>query len=158
MRQTNESSARSDSVGTEGALGVAGMHAFEPLGEAMQVGIAKPLRLDFAHRGEHIVAIGARAPMTLSDEMHLRIKIEPARILRMTPIDHIDECAHAPLRLAGNEHVPPGLTVDHGDLLARAEISDGRGPRRAADPIGDAAAGATAVEAEHETGLFRRAA
>src|SRR5262249_58361458 len=91
-------------------------------------------------------------------EMHLRIKIGPARILRMTPIDHIDECAHAPLRLAGNEHVPPGLTVDHGDLLARAEISDGRGPRRAADPIGDAAAGATAVEAEHETGLFRRAA
>src|SRR5258707_8601695 len=41
--------------------------------------------------------------------------------------------------------------VHHGDLLARAQIGDGAGPRRPVDPIGDPAAGAAAIRSEEHT-------
>ena len=45
-----------------------------------------------------------------------------------------------------------------GGLLAAAQIVDGLVAQLGRDPEGDAAAGAAAVEPEHEAGLFRRAA
>ena len=39
--------------------------------------------------------------MTLPHEMHLLLEVEPAGILRMAAIDHVDQRAHAPLGLAG---------------------------------------------------------
>src|SRR5690348_9533441 len=96
--------------------------------------------------------------MTLPHVMKLLFEVEPAGILRMPAIYHVDERAHAPLRLAGEQHVAPGLAIDHGDLLARPQIGDGLVAQRARHAIGDPAAGAAAVEAEHEAGLLRRAA
>src|ERR1051325_7413943 len=137
---------------------VAFMRPFEPLGEEVQARVAKALRLDLAHCGKHVTARGPRAPMPSPDVMKLLFQVEPAGILRVAAVDHVDERAHAPLGLAGDDHVAPGLAIHHGDLLARAQVGDGPGPQRALDPIGDAAAGAADVEAEHEPGSFRRAA
>ena len=51
-----------------------------------------------------------------------------------------------------------GLAIDHGHLLARAQIGDGRRAFGGRHPKGDAAAGAAAIEAEHQAGPLRRAA
>src|SRR5262249_4278359 len=66
---------------------VAFMRPLEPLGEQVQAGVAKTLRLDLAHRGEHVIAIGPRVPMTLPHVTKLLFEIEPAGILRMAAID-----------------------------------------------------------------------
>ena len=76
------------------------MAAFEPLGETMQVGVAESLRLELADRRQHVIAVGAGMTMTLPHEMELLLDVEPAGILRMTAIDHVDQRASAPLGLA----------------------------------------------------------
>src|SRR5689334_24534138 len=96
--------------------------------------------------------------MTLPDEMKLLVEIEPAGILRMAAIDHIDEGAHAPLRLAFDQHVAPSLAIDHGDLLARTQVGDGLGACHPVDAVGNPAARSAEIEAEHQAGLLRRAA
>src|SRR5262245_16738961 len=77
---------------------VAFMRPLEPLGEQMQAGVAKALRLDLAHRGKHVIAIGPRTAMTLPHVMELLFEVEPAGILGMAAVDHVDQRAHAPLR------------------------------------------------------------
>src|ERR1700753_2206773 len=96
--------------------------------------------------------------MTLSYEMQLALKVEPPRILRMTTIDKIDERGDGPFRPRRQGDPAHGLAVDHGDLLAPPQVFDGRVAPRRGDAIGDTAAGAAEVEAEHEAGPFRRAA
>src|SRR5690349_5432644 len=96
--------------------------------------------------------------MPLAHMTHLLFEIEPPGILRVAAVDRVDERTHAPLGLAGEQHVAPNLEIHHGDLLARTQISNGLAAPRARDAIGDAAASAAAVEAEHEAGPLRRAA
>src|SRR5712671_6268403 len=76
----------------------------------------------------------------------------------MAAIDHVSERADALPRLVLQPHRPLHFAVDGRDLLALAQIGDGGGAVLFGDPEGDAAAGAAAIEAEHQAGLFRRAA
>src|SRR6266487_4683837 len=76
----------------------------------------------------------------------------------MAAIDHIDEGADALACLVLQPHGSPHLAIDRGDLLAFAQIGDGRRAVLFRDPECDAAAGAAAVEPEHEARLLRRAA
>src|ERR1700736_2109622 len=74
----------------------------------------------------------------------------------MAAVDHVSQRADALARLVLQPHRPHHLAIDRGDLLARAQVSDSSGAVFFRDPKRDAAAGASAVEAEHEAGLFRR--
>ncbi len=97
--------------------------------------------------------------MALADLMQLLVEREPAGILRMAAIDHVAQRRHPPVRMSEQRHVAQDFAIDLGDLLALAQIV--RPPLRGSarrDAEGDAAAGAAAVEAEHEAGPLRRAA
>ena len=96
--------------------------------------------------------------MALAAIMQLLGQAEPAGILLVAAIDHVAKRLHVLLRVVVEPDPAPGLAIDHGDLLARAQIVDGLGPLVGRHPVGDAAAIAAAVEAEHQPGLFRRAA
>src|ERR1700722_18451164 len=74
----------------------------------------------------------------------------------MTAIDHVSERADALARLIIEPYRPHHFAIDRGDLLALAQVGDGCRALFLRNPERDAAAGAAAVEAEHEAGLFRR--
>src|ERR1019366_802723 len=74
----------------------------------------------------------------------------------MAAIDHVGQRADALPRLVLQPHRPHYLAVDAGDLFALAQVGERGGAALLRDPKRDAAAGAAAVEAEHEAGLFRR--
>src|SRR5262249_13122517 len=72
--------------------------------------------------------------------------------------DNETDCAHTSFRLAGEPNVAMRLEIDRRHLLARAQIGDGLLVFGRGNAIGDAAAGAAAVQAEHEAGTFGRTA
>src|SRR6202158_1225445 len=93
--------------------------------------------------------------MSLAYQLELAFEIESPGILRMAAIDHIDDS----IRLAACQpDAAHGFEIALGHLLACAQICEGGLAARRRHPVGDAAATAAAVEAEHEAGLFRRAA
>ena len=96
--------------------------------------------------------------MALPAIMQLVGEAEAAGILPVAAIHHVTERGGALPRIVVEPDPPPGLDIDHGDLLARAQIIDGLGAFARRHPVGDAAAIAAAVKAEHQAGLFRRAA
>src|SRR5215813_13464318 len=76
----------------------------------------------------------------------------------MASVDHVAERAHRSLGLALEPGAPDALAIHHGDLLARPQIRYRLGAQGACDPIRNAAAGATAIKAEHQAGTFSRPA
>src|SRR5229473_8367729 len=73
----------------------------------------------------------------------------------MAAVDHVSQRADALPRLVPQPYRSHHLAIDGGDLLARAQIGDRVGVMLLRDPERDAAAGAAAVQSEHEAGLFR---
>ena len=124
----------------------------------MQLRVAKTFRLDRLHGGQHIVAVGAGLAVPLLDMTELFRQRQPPGILHMAAVDHIGQRADALARLVLKPDRAHHLAIDRGDLFARAQICDGRGALLVRDPKRDAAAGAAAVEPEHQAGLFRRSA
>ena len=90
--------------------------------------------------------------------MQLLGQAEAAGILLMAAIHYIAERLDVLPRVVVKPDAPPGLQIDHGDLLAGAEVFDRLSALFRRYPVGDAAAIAAAIETEHQTGLFRRAA
>src|SRR5947207_8252981 len=131
---------------------------FEPLRQEMQLGVSKTLSFDLGDGRQYVVQVCPGMAMALPHQMKLLLDVEPAGILRMAAVDDVDERAHPPSRLAAERDRSRGFAIDHRDLLARAQILDRVRPRGFLDPVGDAAAGAALVEAEHESRLLRRAA
>ena len=134
------------------------MPALEPLGEEMQTGIAATLRLDFGDSGQHVVPVRPGSAMPLAYQMDLTLEIKASGILGVAAIDQEDQCRHIARWRRCERDPTQGFEVDGGHLLAFAQICDGGIAVRRRHPIGDAAAGAATVEAEHEAGLFRGAA
>jgi len=126
--------------------------------QLMQLRIAKTFRLDRLHRRQDIFAVGARLPVPLLHVTELLRQRQPPGILHVPAVDHVDQRADPLPRLVLQPHRPHHLAIHRGDLLARAQIGDRIGAVLRRDPERDAAAGAAAVEAEHEARLFRRAA
>src|SRR5947208_63479 len=124
--------------------------------ELMQRRVAKTFRLDRFHGCQHIVAVDAGRTVPLQHMAQLVLHRQPPGILHMAAVHHIGERTDALARLVLQPHRTRHLAIDRGDLLALAQISDGGGAVLFGDPKRDAAAGAAAIEAEHETGLFRR--
>ena len=131
------------------------MHALEPLGEAAQIVVAIAVRFQFLDRREHVVAVVAGAAVALAHKMQLPGKRQPAGILPVAAVDHVAERVHGLLRVVVEPDRAHGLAIDLGDLLARAQIIDGGAALCGRHPVGDAAAIAAAVEAEHQAGAFR---
>src|SRR6202521_2102917 len=93
--------------------------------------------------------------MSLAYQLELAFEIESPGILRMAAIDHKDDSVRLAARQRDAAH---GFEIDLGHLLAFAQICEGGFAARRRPPVGDAAAAAAAIEAEHESGLFGRAA
>ena len=96
--------------------------------------------------------------MALADVAQLLLERQPPGILHMAAIDHVSQRADALPRLVVEPHRAHHLAIDGGDLFALAQIGDGVVAMLRRDPERDAAAGAAAIEPEHQAGLFRRAA
>src|SRR5450759_5998743 len=96
--------------------------------------------------------------MSLQHVTELLRQRQPPGILPMTAVDDVNKGADALPRLVLQPHRPHDLAVDRRDLLARAQVSHRCGAMLLRDPERDAAAGAAAVEAEHEAGFFGGAA
>src|SRR6185437_12259092 len=126
--------------------------------ELVQRRIAKAFRLDRFHRRQHVIAIVAGAAVALLDDAELLVKREAAGILHVAAVDDIGQRADARSRLVLDPHRAHHLAIDVGGLLAGAQVGDGVVAELALHAEGDAAAGAAAVEAEHEPGFFGRAA
>ena len=124
----------------------------------MQIGLAIAKRFQRLHSLQHIVAIGARATMTLPDVMHAFRKRQPSGILHMAAIDDEAQRPYLPPRFLLELDPPHRFQIDCRHLFAPAQIGDGLLARRGCDPKGDAAAHAAAVEPQHQAGPLRRAA
>jgi len=96
--------------------------------------------------------------MSLPYQMGLMLKIEASGILGMAAVDQEDEGCHVARRRRCERNATRGFKVNGGYLFAFPQIRDGGTAIRRCHPIGDAATGAAAVEAEHKAGLFRGAA
>src|SRR6516165_10657823 len=83
---------------------------------------------------------------------------QPSGILHMATVDHIGKRADALPRLVLKPHRTRHLAVDRGDLFARTQVGYRRGAILLGDTKCDAAAGAAAVQPQHQAGLFRRSA
>src|SRR5471030_1282212 len=90
--------------------------------------------------------------------MELFGKGEAAGILLMAAVHHVAERLHILFRVVIEPYPSPSLAIDHGDLLAPAQIVDRGRALGLSHPIGDAAAIAAAVKAEYQPGSLRRAA
>jgi len=93
--------------------------------------------------------------MSLPYQMGLMLKIKASGILRMLRSTRKDEGCHVARRHRCKRNATRGFKVNGGYLFAFPQIRDGGTAIRRCHPIGDAATGAAAVEAEHEAGLFR---
>ena len=96
--------------------------------------------------------------MALAGIMQLLGDTQSAGILAMTPVNHIAKRMYAFLRVVVEPNPAPRLPINPSDLFASAQIFDRFGSPRRRHAVGDAAAIAAAVEAEHEAGLFRGSA
>src|SRR5260221_6748141 len=123
--------------------------------ESMQWRISKTRSLDRLHGRQHVIAVDAGLAVALLHVTQLLRQRQPSGILHMAAIDHIGQRADALPRLVFQPHRARDLAIDRGDLLAFAQIGDGRVAVLLGDPEGDAAAGAAAIEPEHEARLFR---
>ena len=83
---------------------------------------------------------------------------EAAGVLRVAAVDRVAERLDPPVRLALEPDPANELAVNRRGLLAAAQIGERGGALLRRDAIGDAAAGAAEIKAEHEAGPLRRAA
>ena len=106
--------------------------ALQPLRQQMQRAVAIALSLDLLDRVEHVIAVDAGAAVALAHVMKLLVERKPAGILLVAAVDHVAERGDALSRVVVEPDRALGLAVDHGDLLALAQVFDGA--RRAAPP------------------------
>lgn len=134
------------------------MPASEPLRDRMQSGVVAALRLDFRNRGQNVIQVRPGSAMSLPYQMGLMLKIEASGILGMAAVDQEHEGHHVARPRRCERNATRGFKINGGYLFAFAQVRDGGTAIRRCHPIRDAAAGAAAVKAEHEAGLFRGAA
>src|SRR5262245_10281822 len=122
----------------------------------MQLALAVAELFERGHGGDHIVAVVAGLPVSLAHVVDLLLEREPPGILRMAAIDHVADRRHHALRVALEPHLPDEFPINHGHLLARAQIADSLCALPGCDAESHAAAGAATVEPQHEPRPFRR--
>ncbi len=93
--------------------------------------------------------------MALQDEFEQARMVEPARILRMPPVDQIGQRLDLPA--IGQPDGAESLVIDLVELLALGQVGMGRLHLGGGHAEGDAVAGAAMVKAEHEARRLDRA-
>src|SRR6185437_9340038 len=96
--------------------------------------------------------------MPLPHVVQLLFQAQPAGILLVPTVDHVAKRLCPLSRVIQEPDRAPAFAIDHGRLLAPAQIRDGLRALRGSDAIEDAAAIAALVEPEHQSRLLRRAA
>ena len=96
--------------------------------------------------------------MSLPYQMDLAVKIKASGVLDVSPICYVDQCCDIALWLRCERNPTQSFQVNGGRLFALTQIRDGGGAFCRRHPVGDAAAGAAAVQPQHEAGFFRRPA
>src|SRR5579863_5055650 len=122
--------------------------------ELVQLSVAETLRFDRFYGGKHVIAIVSGTAMSLPDEAKLLGRREPSGILHVAAIDHVSKRTEPLAGFVCEPHRTRHFAIDVGGLLAAAQIVDRFLAPACRDAEGDAAAGAAAVEAKHEAGLF----
>src|SRR5271168_2696744 len=90
----------------------------------MQLGIAKPLRLDGSHGLKHIVAVVAGAAMALPHVTQLFMQRKPSGILNMATVDDVSERRDPLARIVFQPDRAHDFAVNMGGLFAGAQIAD----------------------------------
>lgn len=130
------------------------MDTLELFRQDLQFGIANAQRLQFLYRRQYVVSARARAAVALAGIMQLLGEAQLAGILAMTAVNHIAKRVYAFLRVIVEPNPAPRLPINPRNLFARAQIFDRFGSPCRCHAVGNAAAIAAAVQAEHEAGLF----
>src|SRR5579883_2611682 len=97
---------------------------------------------------DEVFGAGAALAMSLTDQAHRLLDRELARILRMIAYRHMGVGEDAASVVKLHRQLP--LVIDVGGHLSLVEIGEDLDPMRRIDAEGDAAAGAAALQAEHE--------
>jgi hypothetical protein len=105
-----------------------------------------------------ITSVVSGSSVGLTHDLKLAVMAQPGGILDMAAIDHVAQRVHPPFKFALNPDTAHQLPVHCGGLLARPQISERGRATLGRHAIGDAAACAAEIEAEHEPGPLRRAA
>src|SRR3974377_285609 len=132
--------------------------ALEPFGQLAVCLVTIAMVVEFFNRGQHVIAAGSGAAVALPDIVQLLGDRESPGILPVAAVYHVAKSVHRLLRIVIEPDCAPRLAINQGDLLARPQIADRSFPFARCHPVGDAAAIAAAVEAQHQPGLFRRTA
>ena len=78
------------------------MRAAQSLRQQMQVAVVEAERFQRMHGREHIVPVWAGLAVALAHQVQLRREVEPAGILHVTAIDHVDQGVDAPFGSANS--------------------------------------------------------
>src|SRR5262245_48436458 len=108
-----------------------------------------------AHRVLEVGAAGAALAARAGDDLRGALDRALARVVAVPAVDHAGAPAHRP---AGDRDVDLAAVIRAHPHLAIPEIGEHRFRARRGDTVGDAAAGAAAVEPEHQTRVLGRAA
>src|SRR5215831_21100611 len=130
----------------------------QPLRQQMQIALAITECFERAYGFQHVIAIGPGLAVALPHMMQTLRQRQPAGILHVAAIDDVAHRPHTAPGTLFELDLPHRFDIDRRDLLARAQIAQGRGACRGGDPIGDAAAHSAAIKPEHEAGPLGRAA
>ena len=93
--------------------------------------------------------------MPLAGIMQLFGEAQLPGILAVTAVNHIAKSVHAFLGVVVEPDSAPRLAINPRDLLTSAQIFNRFGSPCRCHAVGNPAAIAAAIQAEHETGLFR---
>src|ERR1043166_5186167 len=134
------------------------MHSVQPLGQQVQVTVATAERLEFLHGRKYVFPVLPRDAVALAHVVELLGELEPPGVLRMAAVDEVANSLYPAFRVREQAHRAHAFAVDHGALLASAQILERGFAGGGRDPIGDAAAHAAEIEPEPQPGRFRPAA
>src|SRR5260370_35597803 len=95
------------------------VRSLESLRQQMQVCLTQPQRFHGGGGRDHIIAVGARLPMALSDVVQWLRQREAAGILDMAAVDHVAPRRDLAGRLAPDRDATPAFPLHPGGLLAR---------------------------------------
>src|SRR3954447_10145673 len=134
------------------------VHSCKSLRKQMQLCFTVPELLKCRYRRQDVITVCTRAPVALADMVQLLLERKATGILRVTAIDHVAQRADTACWTRVEPNGPHRFAIDQGDLLARAQVSDGLRALDSAHVVSDAAASAAVIKAEHEPWPLGRAA
>src|SRR5262245_5427091 len=126
--------------------------------QSLQIGLADAELGKVAQGADQIVEVDAGQATGTPDQLRLSGQAQAARVAWVRTLHNIGECHDLASAAAKQIDRHLHLAVDAAYLFALAQVTDDGGIVYGPDPIGEALAGAAAVETQDQAGPLRRAA